>query len=59
MKGVIDRFEEKYAVCELDNGVMINIGKDKLPINAKESDVVIMENNNILIDRIQATSMIS
>lgn len=55
MKGIIDRIEEKYAVCELDNGIMINIGKDKLPTNAKKSDVFIMENNNILIDRVVAS----
>lgn len=50
MRGVIDRFEENYAVVELDNKDMINIEKNKVPSEAKEGDAVIINNDNIVID---------
>ncbi|WP_138206533.1 DUF3006 domain-containing protein [Haloimpatiens lingqiaonensis] len=40
MKGIIDRFEECFAVIELDNGEMIDIERDKIPKEAKEGDVI-------------------
>ncbi|WP_027626090.1 DUF3006 domain-containing protein [Clostridium lundense] len=50
MRGIIDRFEERYAVVELDNKHMINIEKNKIPLKAKEGDVIIINNENITID---------
>ena len=35
MKRIIDRFEEEYAVCELENGETINIPRKDLPPNVK------------------------
>ena len=35
MKGIIDRFEGKYAVVELEDGKMINIDKAQLPIGSR------------------------
>ena len=35
MKSIIDRFEEEYAVCELENGETINIPRKNLPPNVK------------------------
>lgn len=40
MFGIIDRFEEIYAVVELYNGEMINIKRIQLPLEAKEGDVI-------------------
>lgn len=51
MKVVIDRFEGNYAVCEKENGEIINIEKDKIPNEAKEGDVLVIENNGIIIDK--------
>lgn len=51
MRVVIDRFEGNFAVCEKDNREMINIEKDKIPSNAKEGDVLIIDGNSIKIDK--------
>lgn len=40
MLGVIDRFEEKYAVVELDDNTIINLEIDILPKEAREGDVL-------------------
>ncbi|ARC85095.1 hypothetical protein U732_3903 [Clostridium argentinense CDC 2741] len=50
MKFIIDRFEEKFAVCENEKGIMVNIPRDTLPKEAKEGDVLIIEEENIYID---------
>ncbi|MBL4938200.1 DUF3006 domain-containing protein [Clostridium sp. YIM B02515] len=50
MKVIIDRFEENFAVCEKESGEMINIEVIKLPIHAKEGDILIIEGNAISID---------
>lgn len=50
MKVTIDRFEGEYAVCEKEDGNMINIAKSKLPSASREGDVLIMEGNDIRID---------
>ena len=49
MKGIIDRFEENYAVVEFDEE-MKNIERKLLPSNAKEGDVLIFDENKIYID---------
>ena len=50
MKVTIDRFEGDFAVCEKADRTMINIKKDKLPGDAKEGDVLIIEGDNIKVD---------
>jgi hypothetical protein len=49
MRGIIDRFEGKYAVVELQDGNLINIDKARLPVGAKEG-MVIHISENITID---------
>lgn len=43
MKIIIDRFEEEFAVVELENKIMLNIPKEIIPSNAKEGDVISIE----------------
>lgn len=50
MKVVIDRFEGDYAVCEKENREMIDIKKDCIPKEAKESDVLDIQGDKIIID---------
>lgn len=47
---VIDRFEGKYAVCEMKDRTMVDIPIDRLPKGAKTGDVLVIENNIITID---------
>lgn len=42
MFGIIDRFEGKFVVVELENNKVINIEKTKVPIEAREGDVLII-----------------
>jgi hypothetical protein len=52
MQVIIDRFEGNYAVCEKENREMINIERAKLPPEAKEGDVLILDDDGgITIDR--------
>ena len=37
---IIDRFEGGFAVCELDNGEMADIPRERLPADAKEGSVL-------------------
>ncbi len=50
MQVIIDRFEGDFAVCEKPDRSMIKILKSKLPTQAKEGDVVIIEGDRIRID---------
>lgn len=50
MKFIIDRFEENFAVCEDENGIMKNIEKSLLPKDVKEGDVILKDNNIFYID---------
>ncbi|SHG89014.1 DUF3006 domain-containing protein [Tepidibacter thalassicus] len=50
MKGTIDRFENDLAVIELEDKTFITINKSKLPSNAKEGDVLIINKDKIEID---------
>lgn len=50
MKVVIDRFEGIYAVCEKEDRTMINIEIEKLPLKAKEGDVLSITSDSINID---------
>ncbi|MCY6372133.1 DUF3006 domain-containing protein [Clostridium ganghwense] len=49
MLGVIDRFEEEFAVVELDDGGMINIERNLVPKEAEEGYVLNMT-DKITID---------
>lgn len=51
MKITIDRFEGDYAVCEKENKKMIHIQKSKIPIEAKEGDVLLINGEDIIIDQ--------
>jgi hypothetical protein len=50
MKVIIDRFEGEYAVCEGEEGEVINLRKDQLPPQAKEGDVLLVEGKLIFLD---------
>lgn len=51
MKAVIDRFEGAYAICEKESGEMLRIEKSKLPSEASEGDMIIIDGDRITIDR--------
>ena len=53
MRGIIDRFEGNFAVIELEGRKMVNIGKDRLPVNAKPGDVLIIEGEVIKVDQVE------
>jgi hypothetical protein len=50
MKVIIDRFEGNFAVCEKEDRTMVDIEKSKIPITAKEGDVLNITNDRITID---------
>ncbi|MFU0824505.1 DUF3006 domain-containing protein [Clostridium sp.] len=50
MQGTIDRFEEEFAVVELESGKMKNIKRSLIPKDAKEGDVLNIEEDSITID---------
>lgn len=37
---IIDRFEGKFAVCEIEDGSMVDMPRQILPIESKEGDVL-------------------
>lgn len=55
MKYVIDRFEGDFAVCEDEEGKMVNMDRKTLPIEAKEGDVIIFDCNVVSIDKEETT----
>ncbi|HBM75246.1 MAG TPA: DUF3006 domain-containing protein [Clostridiaceae bacterium] len=50
MKVIIDRFEGKFAVCEKENREMVNIERCKIPVKAREGDVLDIVKDKITID---------
>jgi pyruvate kinase len=50
MKVIIDRFEGEYAVCEKEDREMMDIKRDSLPKEAKEGDVLYIEDDKIIVD---------
>ena len=50
MKVIIDRFEGEFAVCEKEDRKIIDIEISKLPLNAKEGDVLNISNDTITIE---------
>lgn len=53
MKYTIQRFDGKIAVCEDENKEIINIPKYRLPLEAKEGDVVVEMNGMLQIDDVE------
>lgn len=51
LKVIIDRFEGDLAVCEAEDGKMVDIEKSKLPKNADVGDVIILENGHFRVDK--------
>ena len=50
MRVTIDRFEGFYVVCEKEDRTMLDIEKSKIPITAKEGDVLNIINDKITIN---------
>ena len=50
MSYIIDRFEGSFAVCEDKRGNTINIERGKIPMDAKEGDVICITDDGIQID---------
>lgn len=50
MFGIIDRFEGNYAVIELPDKKILNIEKSKIPLEAKEGDILKRVNDTLIID---------
>ena len=48
LKYSVDRFEESFAVCEDENGKSVNIEKEKLPADAKEGDIISIDNGEVI-----------
>ena len=48
-KYIIDRFEEDFAVLEMETGGTIDVPKSEIP-DGKEGDVVILENGVYQVD---------
>lgn len=53
MRVVIDRFEGEYAVCEKEDGQVINIERSKLPESIKEGDILIIDGEVIKFDKLE------
>ncbi|MFR1708324.1 MAG: DUF3006 domain-containing protein [Clostridium sp.] len=47
---IIDRFEEKYAVCENEYREMINIHISELPLEVKEGDCIELVKGRYIIN---------
>lgn len=47
---IIDRFEGEYAICECDDGNMIQIRRDLIAADAREGDVLIPGQNAYTVD---------
>ena len=56
MKIIIDRFEGNYAVCEKEDTTMINIERNKIPIEAKEGSVLSVTEDGVTIDEEETKS---
>lgn len=50
MRVIIDRFEGDYVVCEKEDRKMIDIQKVRVPVEAKEGDVLEIGMDQITID---------
>lgn len=50
MKATIDRFEDKFAILEFEDGTFKNIKIEILPEGAKEGDILKIVGNSMGID---------
>ncbi|WP_099187380.1 DUF3006 domain-containing protein [Tepidibacter mesophilus] len=50
MRGIIDRFENKFAIVELEDKSLINIHRLQIPKSAKEGDVILINKDVISLD---------
>lgn len=48
---VIDRFEKEMAICQKEDKTMITISKKELPKEAKEGNILKIEDSGITIDQ--------
>lgn len=51
MKYIIDRFEDNFAVCEDENQNFVDVEKAKLPKDAREGDIIIVNGDKITVDK--------
>lgn len=49
LKYSVDRIEEGFAVCEDENGKMLNINTDNLPEGVKEGDIISVDDGEAVI----------
>jgi len=47
---VIDRFEGGFALCEGEDGAMVQLCRNEMPVNAREGDVLIESDGKITVD---------
>lgn len=53
MRGIIDRFEGAYAICEMENGEFRNILIEKFVGEAHEGDTFVIEGDNISVSKVE------
>jgi hypothetical protein len=46
-KLIIERFEGRYAICELEDKTTLKIPKYKLPLESKEGDCLIQDSDGM------------
>ncbi|NLJ41970.1 MAG: DUF3006 domain-containing protein [Clostridiales bacterium] len=54
-KGIIDRFEEGFAVIELDSGGFTDIAIDRMPPEVEEGSVIYIEEDGSVVVSIKET----
>ena len=47
---VIDRFEGGFALCEGEDGAMVQLCRNEMPVDAREGDVLIESDGKITVD---------
>ena len=57
MRLVIDRFEGDYAICQGDDGHMQEIERRKIPKEAQEGDIIVLQGDKIFIDKEETLKM--
>jgi len=53
LKIIVDRIEDGFAVCEMENGSIVNFGLVMLPEGVSEGTVLNIEGEIITIDAIE------
>lgn len=49
LKYTVDRIEEGFAVCEDENGRIVNVEISTLPADVREGDIISLENGKAVI----------